>query len=372
MKRYVLPGGLWYEGSLGYQNYALNALWTLAEAARHNGIDLYADPHYKAMFDAPLALAMQDGSSPGFNDNPGGKLATYSDLYEIAYARWHDPRYGRAAQEGTRATLPALLYGAESLPSRDAAPLIATDSVLLKEAGYAALRSPSVTAVVRFGLHGLGHGHPDKLNVVTSAFNQTFGLDPGSVNYGAPLHAEWYRSTIAHNTVCVDQTLQANEDGEFLNWRGDNHTRVQWEGSANRVYPGVSLTRSLQLQGAVLDDRFHCRSASGPRTFDWAFHAPGVLTTSLALEPHTEPLGPTNGYQHISKLRRARTDHDWWIRWQQGNTSLTIEVKAEPGTIVFTGEGPGRDAAVRVPLVIIRRTTADTTFAARHLYRQSS
>jgi hypothetical protein len=56
MSRYVLPGGLWYEGSLGYQHYAMSALWSLAEAARHNGIDLYADTRYRSMFEAPLAL----------------------------------------------------------------------------------------------------------------------------------------------------------------------------------------------------------------------------------------------------------------------------------------------------------------------------
>jgi hypothetical protein len=213
------------------------------------------------MFEAPLALALQDGSAPGFNDNPGGKISTFADIYEIAFARWGDPRFGRAAREGTRNTITALLYGASELPESNR-PLIPSASVLLKEAGYAVLRSPEVTAAVRFGLHGLGHGHPDKLNVVTSGFGTTFGLDPGSINYGAPLHGEWYRTTIAHNTVCVDGALQGNADGELIRWKDDGGAGTSFGAAANRVYDGVSLSRSLELDRAEMVDTFMCKSAS--------------------------------------------------------------------------------------------------------------
>lgn len=367
MKRYVMPGGLWYEGSLGYHHYTLSALWPLAEAARHNGLDLYQDARYRSMFEAPLALSMQDGSSPGFNDHPGGTLATYSDLYEIAFARWGDQRHGRAAAEGPRTSLVSLLYGADTLPDRTR-PLIPSTSVLLKEAGYAVLRSREVTAAVRFGLHGSGHGHPDKLNVVTSAFGQVFGLDPGSVNYGAPLHGEWYRSTIAHNTVCVDGALQSATDGELIDWQsGQPETRLS--AVAKRVYPGVSLKRDLSLQAGELRDRFECDSAT-EHTYDWAFHAVGTLSTSLQLEARGSALGTTNGYQHISDVRQGQTGQDWWVRWQNGGTSLTLHVEGAPGTQVITGVGPGREAADRVPVVIVRRRATRTVFAARHVYEQ--
>ncbi len=56
LSRNVSPGGLWSEGTLGYHQYALRALWPLAEAARFHGIDLYANENYRAMFDAPLPL----------------------------------------------------------------------------------------------------------------------------------------------------------------------------------------------------------------------------------------------------------------------------------------------------------------------------
>jgi hypothetical protein len=371
MSRYVLPGGLWYEGSLGYQHYAMSALWTLAEAARHNGIDLYASERYKAMFEAPLALAMQDGSAPGFNDNPGGSIATFSDIYEIGFARWRDPRYGRVAREGTRTTIAALLYGAPELPPRDDQPLIPRTSVLLKEAGYGVLRSPEVTAAVRFGLHGLGHGHPDKLNVVTSAFGVNFGIDPGSINYGAPLHGEWYRSTIAHNTVCVDGQLQGNADGELVEWK-TNGSSTTFKGAANRVYDGVSLARSLELHGAAIVDTFGCTSDK-PHQYDWAFHARGSLTTSLDRQAaQAGSPGTTNGYQHISKTRQVNHDGDWWARWDNDGCSLKLELKGSAGTTVFLGEGPGRTADERIATVIVRRQAESTVFAARHEYTKKA
>src|SRR5437868_1502393 len=39
--RGVTDDGLWYEGSLGYHQYTMQAVWPLMEAARHAGIDLY-------------------------------------------------------------------------------------------------------------------------------------------------------------------------------------------------------------------------------------------------------------------------------------------------------------------------------------------
>jgi hypothetical protein len=348
----------------------MSALWTLAEAARHNGIDLYAGERYRSMFEAPLALAMQDGSSPGFNDNPGEGISTFADLYEIGFARWHDPRYGRAARQGARKTLIALLYGAPELPP-STLPLIQSSSVLLKEAGYAVLRSAEVTAAVRFGLHGLGHGHPDKLNVVTSAFGKIFGLDPGSINYGAPLHGEWYRSTIAHNTVCVDGELQGNADGELTHWSTDGR-RTAFKAAANRVYEGVGLARSLHLNAAEVVDKFDCASDS-EHQYDWAFHARGALTTSLALHASPVALGQkTNGYQHISNVREASSDKDWWARWENENCSLTLHIEGSAGTTVFIGEGPGRTADERVAAVIVRRRTKETVFSVRHVYSRNA
>jgi len=358
--RGVTADGLWWEGSLGYHYYTMQALWPLAEAARLAGIDLYTD-RYRSLFDAPLALALPNGDSPGFNDSAGGNLKSAAPLYELAYARWGEPAYGRLLSHTSRDSLEALLWGLPEVPE---GPIVPTQSTLLPEAGYAVLRSPMMTVAVRFGMHGGGHGHPDKLNIVTFGAGRLFGLDPGSINYGVPLHREWYRSTIAHNTVSVDEQLQANKDGRLEHWEVTEE-ETMLAASAHTVYPGVQLTRTLRLRGAQLQDRFECVSER-EHVYDWAFHAEGRLTTSLPLEPRDGQLGADNGYQHIQNVAAAVTDEAWWARWDAGEATLILHFAAEPGTQVFTGLAPGRNPAQKVPVLVVRRRARSTTFEVTH------
>jgi hypothetical protein len=366
MKRQVYPGGWWSEGSFGYQHYALSALWPLAEAARRQGIDFYADSNYRSLFDGPLELALPDGTSAGFNDNPGESVEAMADLYEVAFARWEKPEYGKVAATGKRESLQALLYGAETLPT---GPYVHTKSVLLREAGIAALRSPEATVVTRFGTHGGGHGHPDKLNIVTYGAGQLFGTDPGSIAYGSPLHGEWYRSTVAHNTVVVDESRQANVDGELIDWREDGAATVL-EASAGAVYSGVTLKRSLRLNGGVLEDSMQCVSSS-EHVYDWCFHAPGKLTLSVPTETGPAQVSASNGYQHIHNVRQAKVDGEWTARWESGGATLTLRVAAVPGTIVYTGEGPGQVAGEFIPMIVIRRRAKQTAFAVTHTFAKT-
>jgi hypothetical protein len=353
----VTGDGLWWEGSMGYHTYTMSALWPLAEAARHAGVDLYSG-RYRTLYDAPLALALPDGTAPGFNDNAGGNVLGQAPLYELAYARWKTPAFGRLVAKSERNSLHALLYGVESVPEGS---LIPTTSALLESAGFAMLRDGGTTIAVRFGSHGGGHGHPDKLNVVTFGLGRLFGLDPGSIDYGVALHKEWYRSTIAHNTVSVDQQLQSNVDGKLI--RFENNTLAADAGS---VYPGVKLTRTIRLvRDGLAEDRFDCSSETA-RVYDYAFHASGRFTSSLKLETSPKPLGETNGYQHIREVTTAAAAGDWWARWENEGAALTLKVKGEAGTEVFAGSGPGRNPADSVPLVLIRRRGRATVFAVTH------
>jgi oligo-alginate lyase len=356
----VTDDGLWYEGSLGYHSYTMDALWPLAEAARLSGTDLYSD-RLRSLWDAPLALAFPDGTPPGFNDNGGSPITRLGPLYELAYARWKRPEYGRVAAKGNRSSLQSLLWGAEPVL---AGPLSPERSSLLRDAGFAMLRAKNTAAAIRFGMHGGGHGHPDKLNLVTWGAGKRWGLDPGSINYGVPLHQEWYRSTVAHNTVTVDGASQSTADGRLDSWN-ESAAETTLAASADSVYKGVKLSRTVKASASKLEDRFAC-SSDAPHTYDWVFHSPGRLTTSVQTKPGPEKLGTAAGYQHIEKTAQGQTDGDWWARWEQDGASLTLRFKAAPGTEVLTGAGPGRDPADRVPVLIVRRKAASTVFEAVH------
>jgi len=362
MSRYVVQGGVWAEGSMGYQLYALRALWPLAEAARRHGTDLYANEHYRSLLDGPIALALPNGDPAGYNDNPGLNLTHWGEVYELAYARWKRPEYGRAATLGPRNTITALLYGTGVLPSGECIP---KTSVLIARAGLGSMRTEDATIEVRSGMHGGGHGHPDMLNIVTFGKGHTFGVDPGSIGYGAALHREWYRSTIAHNTVCVDQQLQSNADGRVVDWKQDAQA-TSWKGTAN-VYAGVTLTREVRLEANRATERFTCESAD-EHVYDWAFHSLGELTLSMTTSELEGRLGDENGYQHIRQIRQAASDTDWVATWTRGNATLRLHVKGAPGTSLYTGVGPGPNPAEPVAMVVIRRRGRTVVFEVDHVF----
>jgi len=363
----VTKDGLWYEGSLGYHAYTMSAMWPLAVAAGNAGIDLFSD-HYRLLYEAPIRLALPDGSSPGFNDSAGGPVQGLVNMYDLAYARWKKPIFGRLIRGQDRVRWESLLWGAETLPDGSVLP---TTSDNLPAAGYAMLRvSPaagSIDAVaVRYGMQGGGHGHPDKLNIVIHGAGELLALDPGSISYGAPLHREWYRTTIAHNTLCVDQTSQKPVDGTLEEWHvGELATTLV--ASAKDTTPGVTLRRSLTFRGScpekrsVLSDRFEAVSEQS-HTYDWAFHCRGKLETDLNLSPAAESPGTKNGYQHIASVRQCRTDKDFTVEWTQGQSHLTLKMKGASGTTVYAGEGIGRNPTERVPMIIVRRRAKTTAF----------
>ena len=288
----------------------------------------------------------------------GGNARSDAALYELAFARWHRPEYGRLAATSNRREPMALLYGEPALPE---GPFIPQQSVLMKNAGFALLRSQGEAVAVRFGMHGGGHGHPDKLNLVTYGSGHLFGLDPGSINYGVPLHREWYRTTIAHNTVAVDSASQAAVDGQLEDW-GEDRLSARVEGA----YPGVVLRRGLKLASGTLQDRFEC-SSSAEHDYDYAFHAAGRFRSSLEFKP----CGPL-AYAHLDGLAEARVEGDWWAEWEQDGARYRLKVKGEPGTVVFSCAGPGRDPAERVPMVIIRRHGRQTVYDCTHVFGPNS
>jgi oligo-alginate lyase len=362
MAKGVTAEGLWWEGSLGYHHYTMQGVWPLVEAASRAGLDLYSEPAYRRLYEAPLAMALPNGDSPGFNDNAGGNIRGYAPLYELAYARWNQPEFGAVVAHTDRRSVQALLYGAAEVPKGR---LVPERSAFLPDAGFAMLRGGGIGAALRFGMHGGGHGHPDKLNLVTFGAGSHLGLDPGSINYGVPLHLEWYKSTVGHNTVAVDQANQSNEPGELLGW-GEENGWGWVHAAALKAYPGVALSRRVELSKGKLTDRFECQAAAA-RVFDWAFHVDGRVSSSLKLAAKEGPLGEANGYQHIRNVRWATTGGGWWIRWEtKEGAALTLRMKGAAGTEVFVGEGPGRIPERMIPVVVVRRRGTETVFEAVH------
>jgi hypothetical protein len=267
---------MWLEGSSGYHFYTMSGLWPLAEAARNCGLDLY-NAKFRAMFDGPLNLSMPNLTLPNFNDSGTVALHGQSDLYELAFARFRNNAYLPLLKDSERHGRLALLFGVTALPP--SGPLATAGSRNSPASGYAILQqgtnSDATWLCLKYGPHGGGHGHPDKNSFVLYARGKIVATDAGTHAYGSSLHRDWDKTTLAHNTLVVDETSQAPATGKCLAFgteRGVDYAITD----AGPIYKGIKFTRSAAMLTpgiVVFADQI---DADAPRTFDIAYHSIGV------------------------------------------------------------------------------------------------
>jgi len=312
MRESVFPDGLWYEGAWGYHFYALDAHVQLAEMAARNGIDLWAEPSLRRMFEGPLLFALPDWTLPAFNDSGATSLIAQDRLYEAAYNRYRDPRFAALLGKRSRGR-DALFWGVES--PGEAEPWKPT-SVYLPVSGNVVFRARDTdhTAVLKFGPHGGWHGHYDKLNFISYARGGIMAVDPGTQSYAAPTHDTWDKVTVAHNTVVVDQKSQAEATGALeYYYRAPDFTVAV--ANAGAAYKQATLRRLLLLTSTYLLDLFWVKSSDGaPHQYDWVYHNYGVAETDLPLQPYTG-FPNSEGYQHLTENRAAVTDSAWQVHF---------------------------------------------------------
>lgn len=83
-------------------------------------------------------------------------------------------------------------------------------------------------------LPSCGHGHADALSITYSIDNQMMLIDPGTYTYtGMPEWRRYFRSTRAHNTVCIDDLDQAQQETPFMWSRPYNAELVRQEEGAD-------------------------------------------------------------------------------------------------------------------------------------------
>lgn len=349
----VSADGQWYEGAWGYHFYTMMALAPLLEAGERCGLGLWAFERdgrsARRLFEAPLDLAMPDLRLPAFNDS-GTANVRGNALYELALARTGEARLAAPLVGVRRGSLEALLVGVEPLPEP---PAEATTSRNFAAAGYAVLRhgadSNAAWACLKYGPHGGGHGHPDKLNLVLYAAGKIVGVDPGTAAYGVPIQREWFRTTIAHNTLTVDETDQREATGRSLAF-GDDGAIGATLAAAGPIAEGVDYRRGVALFGQHLVLVIDLVRAEAEHTFDLAWHNAGAWESPPVGQPVTMPAKP--GYQHLrdvvavtGALPPVKVADDLSVGLAVGSV--------EPGE-TWVGTGVGANTNDRVPCVVRR------------------
>ena len=153
-------------------------------------------------------------------------------------------------------------------------------SVHLQGNGFAILRNGTSDErrylYLDYGIMGGEHGHPDRLQMGYYADGRNWVVDPLNESYMNPNLQLWYRQSIAHNTLVVDQTSQTWTNG-YGNFYGALPALQVASGGSTSAYPGVALTRTLIQVGDYFIDLFDAE-APEKRIFDLPLHSFGALT----------------------------------------------------------------------------------------------
>jgi hypothetical protein len=359
----VSKEGMWYENSWGYHFYTLGALVNMAETARHLSIDLWSDGRLKKMFTLPVYFTMANGMLPRFGDDVNSSVKRIGHLLEPAYRAYQDPQI--LPLLGDRRDFEALKLG-RSVESKAEPPDL--QSMVFEDAGHAIVRThdqAKLTAAMTFGPYGGFHGHYDKLSFVFFGFTKELGVDPGragSQAYRLPIHANWYKATISHNTVLVDRKSQKPATGKLeLFERQSDYTVVA--ASCDQAYPGVRHTRWLVMTGTYLLV-FDALRSDAEHRFDWTYHNRGDRVVCDAARNNVTLADKYPGGEYIQDCRQGTTADLIGVRFENPDVTTHLTVAAQEDTTATIGEGVGASIADRVPMTMIGRDGRNVHFAA--------
>jgi hypothetical protein len=388
----VLADGLWFEGSFSYHFYTVYALLSLVKALRHlPNADLRQRPEVRAMLMAPIHAAYPDWSLPAPNDcwyftsllaDCCHGVPQAPAFYEIAYAWYNEPLFAqvlqRAYRQAPRDSLDALLFGQDELPTT---PLASLPTIHLPASGYAILRTEAADAqdadsqrylLLKYGPHGGGHGHPDKLNLILYAYGQRFSPDLGTPGYGLDLFESWYRQTAAHNTVTINGHAQPEAAGRINAFRGDGpfqvaDASVTWDDAG--PYQGITMRRVVLARPSYFLDLVVV-DAPQPCRMDWFYRNIGAFQAPLPFHAYPTLRNEGDGYQHIAQAQRLRTDQALTLDWQVAEAGVQLFVAGAADAEVITGLTPGNPPSEQATTLIQRRYGTRAVFLSLfHPYR---
>lgn len=378
----VMSEGMWYENSWGYHYYTLMAMTHLAEGGRRLGVDLYGHPMLRKMYTLAFDYVMADGSLPRFGDAVDDTPVRPS-VNEEAYAAYGDERI--------LSTLPAEPSWDSVVLGRDmakTAKLPPGKSMVMPGAGHAILRSGQLSAAITFGPYGGFHGHFDKLSFVFFGLGEELGVDPGraaSQAYRLPIHREWYKAGVGHNTVLVDGQGQKEAGGKLLGFAANDQYAAA-AADAGPALENVEHRRFLLLTPTYLLVVDELKAKDGKEhVFEWVYHNKGTKI-ACDLPKGDGKLEGDPGYKYVQGVTAYKVPEQgqsgaapagefkpdlelprpgsFAVTLAGEKVSAVVRMGGLPGDEVFIGTGVLKSVDDRVPMMVVRRKGTEASFIA--------
>lgn len=368
LARGVLDDGHWYEGASSYHYYTLGAVLYLAQAREGLSGDPVGNPTMRRMFEAPLRIAYPDDYVPAINDcwyhsrvtdEVGHGIPNGPGFYEMAAGRYGAPEFeavlARAYRDMPRANVESLLYGPDEVSDAASPPLVESNEAA---SGFAVLRPelPSGSPgelLLKYGPHGGGHGHADKLALSIYGGGRRWGADLGTPGYGIAINDSWYRHTLSHSTILLEGEEQPPATGEARRYRpvggndfGIADAQVHWE---QGPYAAVYARRVVLARDGYFLVLTRVESPVARRAHV-VFHHEGTCTAWPA-GPEAPPNLPDNvSYAHLSEAVAWPAEQGAQVRLDvpvngASPATLTAAFAPLPGARLLTARSPGNPAS---------------------------
>ncbi len=354
--------GLLYEGSPGYHDYAISAMLILAEAMARNGYAPYRDDHLRHAMLVSAAMTQPDGSLPRLNDygmsrglatrNFATALRRYDDdevrqVAAAAFAQWLEQGcaadfttadWNRTPAYHARQQIDWFLAWDRLDQTRKHRPRRVVE---LRASGIGILRpEPDSYLLLKCSGKGSGHDHHDKLSFIWWHHGRCWFADPGTTAYALPLHEQWFKSTLAHQTAAVDGVRHERTDAALVECQP-----AVLAGRAQpypTLMPDVRMSRRLCLvsAGNLLDElqvrADHARVVDYVLTPGGEFQPPdGLRQTPAGLE------GADPAYQVLRDVKRLELDQTGCLEWMQNDDRLRISLSSvSPTTELYLAKAP--------------------------------
>jgi hypothetical protein len=406
------PDGYYMEGPY-YIRYALMPFYHFAEAIERRqpslGIYGYRDEILRKGLYSAVQTAFPNGVFPPINDASRTMAIDAPEVIlalDLAYSRYGaNPNLLGAAAIQNR----VILNGAGLAVARDmarsrTAPLMGWKSVEFsdgpdgKRGGLGILRSgagaDASMLLMKYGVHGEGHGHFDKLHFIffdggrevvpDYGFSRWINIEPKFGGRYLPENDSYAMQTVAHNTVVVDEKTQneGKEEAAEAMW-GERHffnasnPSVQvMSARSSRHNPGVEMNRTMFLiddkrfSRPVVVDLFRLWSEN-EHTYDYPVHFRGqLISTDVKYEGRAtrqEPLGKAAGYQHIWKEAAGEATIPVRMTWLDGNRYYSVTTASQNKPEVIFGRTGANDPSFNLisePMMLVRTKARGEIFAS--------
>lgn len=334
---------LWFEQSMGYNSYVVNALLPLFTLAalegRANELRTEMNVAMNLML-APIMMRFPGNRLPNPADTTGGTPRAPNERLLGGAYRVFGTKLGLAFAALDR-SWDTLLDPPPPAPLPSVLPEVSARA--LPSSRMAILRGGPWQVFFHYGQIHASHAQAEALNFEADHGFVDITHDPGTVGYGSPLHTGFYRTGAAHNVPLVNGQGQARwQPGELISFSPTHVVARQPE-----YRPGVAATRDLRVDGTRLIDTVTLELAeASPQRLGMALHLQGRFRVPEGAEAVEAPLPYWQDTRRATFRDRASFD----ATFEGLRLRVTIESE-RPFTITF-GRSPDRPPGMRDSLYV--------------------